>query len=552
MKVEGTVEEREFYEGLSKVIMSEITAVELRDFLHKIINSNYDFAGKGPVNVMFAPVLQNEFSDTMTMATYLHFFNSICINNDFIEQVISGKMPFAELLITSFHERRHASQQRANDVIQEKPELKEDLDRFDDQFFSAAVDYLKSEIPPSKEDVKSFYSIFQYSFPFIKDKKDKEKYINDIAFGFYLGSAHEIDARRQSIIEASRFLEYVYDDMAGVPAYQKWALEQMEYLKKQLKLEEQRKVYMEKAKGFYNIDVSERYLLDIVQKIEDITTEYDIQKAQNSGKKKSSWGEKSEFEYVCEKCLKKFFENKSFTQISNYYAAMLLNPAVAHRLDKDGLVYESYDFIVADRVIKDHLDKMLETASEEEKEYLSKLMLSASLKSPLEYKKFSKYFTTEARKEFFVYGAGTQCGENTILYQDKKLDINKDFDPANPDDRQLVEQLFERFKNNFRVYYGKETGLDDESRIRRQIQTKTFDMFYMRYSMGDDLKKLMARFGYEKEFDQIMQREDGGEQYDLELFNRVRMSMGRGLSKHITIDEYMAQKTPVQIPLLGE
>jgi hypothetical protein len=274
-----------------------------------------------------------------------------------------------------------------------------------------------------------------------------------------------------------------------------------------------------------------------VQKIEDITTEYDIQKAQNSGKKKSSWGEKSEFEYVCEKCLKKFFENKSFTQISNYYAAMLLNPAVAHRLDKDGLVYESYDFIVADRVIKDHLDKMLETASEEEKEYLSKLMLSASLKSPLEYKKFSKYFTTEARKEFFVYGAGTQCGENTILYQDKKLDINKDFNPANPDDRQLVEQLFERFKNNFRVYYGKETGLDDESRIRRQIQTKTFDMFYIRYSMGDDLKKLMARFGYEKEFDQIMQREDGGEQYDLELFNRVRMSMGRGLSKHITIDE---------------
>ena len=552
MKIEGTAEEREFYEGLSKVITSEITAVELKDFLYKIVNSNYDFAGKGPVDVAFMPVLRNEFNDTMTMATYLHFFNSIWINNDFVADVLNGKMPFAELLVTAFHERRHASQQRANDVLQAKPELQEDLDKFDDQFFSAAVNYLKSEVPPSKKDVKSFYSIFQYSFPFLKDQKEKEKYVNDIAFGFYLGSAHEIDARRQSIIEASRFLEYVYDDMAGVPAYQDWAVEQMEYLKKQLQLEAQRKVYMEKAKGFYNIDVSERYLLDIVQKIEDITTEYDIQTAQKSKQKRHLMGDKSEFEWVCEKCLKKFFENKTFTQISNYYAAMLTNPATAHRIDKDGLVYESYDFIVADRVIKTQLDKMFETASEEEKEYLSKLMLSASFKSPLKYKKFSKYFTTEARKEFFVYGVGTKCGEKTFIYDDKDLDINKDFDPTNPDDRQMIEHLLEEFNKNYRVYYGKETGLDDESRIRRQIQTKTFDMFYMRYSMGDDLKKLMARFGYEKEFDQIMQREDGGEQYDLELFNRVRMSMGRGMAEHITVDEYLAQKNQPEIPLLGE
>lgn len=552
MKIEGTTEERSFYEGLSKIILNEATTTEIQEFMHKIINTGYNFAGKGDVNVLILPELGSEYSDTVTAGMYMHLFNTIFLNNQVVEKIKKGEIPFAELLITGFHERRHASQHRAGDVVRDKPELEGELDKMNDEFFSAAVKYLKSEVPPRREDIKSFYSIFQYSFPLIQDKKEKEKFIEEVAFGFYLGSAHEVDARRQSIIEAYRFLEYIYDDMAGVPVYQDWVKSQMGYLKTQLAMEQQKKVIADKAKGFYNIDVSESYLLDIVQKIEDVTAEYTIQSEKKGSGKNWSLSDKSNFEWVCEKCLKKFFETKSTTELSNYYAAMLANPAVAHRLDKEGLVYETYDFIVADRVLKNELDQCLESASEEEKEYLSNLMLSVSLKSPLKYEKFSEYFNIEDCKKFFVYGANTKCGQNTFFFQEDRLDLETVFDPANKADREMVDDLFETFRENYSIYYDEATEPDIEERCRRQIITRGFDIFYFDFIQNDSLKKLMKKFGYEKEFEEIMNREDKAVKYDEEIFNRVRKTMGQGLPDRMTVEEYYAQTHPSPTPLLGE
>ena len=552
MKIEGTTEERSFYDGLSKIILNEATATEIAEFMYKIINNGYNFAGKGDVNVVVLPEIGSEYSDTVTAGMYMHLFNTIFLNNQVVAKIQQGEIPFAELLITGFHERRHASQHRAGDVVRDKPELEDELDQLDDEFFSAAVKYLKSDFPPSKKDIKSFYSIFQYSFPLMKDQQEKEKFIEEVAFGFYLGSAHEVDARRQSIIEAYKFLEYIYDDMAGVPVYQDWVKTQMEYLKTQLAMEHQKKVIAEKAKGFYNIDVSENYLLDIVQKIEDITAEFTIQHKQKGSGKKWSLSEKSEFEFVCSECLKKFFETKSTIELSNYYSAMLENPAVAYGLDKEGMVYESYDFIVADRILKQELDKRLETASEEEKDYLSHLMLDASFKSPLGYKKFSQYLNIEDCKKFFVYGANTQCGQNTFIFKEDRLNLETVFDPSSAEDRKLIDDLLVEFKENYSVYYDEATEPDIEERCRRQIITRGFDIFYYNFMKNGDIKKLMKKFGYEKEFEEIMQREDTAVVYDEAIFTKVRKSMGKGLPDKMTVEEYYAKKHPSPIPLLGE
>jgi len=541
---ENMAEKEHFYQLFAKALTKEATIEEYQELFSFLVNQKSQANGFEHINIEFFQRDSADVEDFYCPMDYMPIFNMIRIDPELITSYIDGKIEFGEILISLFHEKRHATQtarilKNTNQKTKNDEETDTDVDYYlganeevvdnllkkflkDKNLTTVCEEWSKTrlrlkneESSLDKELIDNFYKLFHRQYA---TNKNLKKFIRDIGFGFYLDSAKEIDARKWGFIETLSLIQSIKKDTEGIAFYQDWCKKQEKPLQDALSEEDfYITEYISQSRKFFNVDVSETELIDIIKQIQLATTKMQIQP---NSLHDSYW-----FEKMCENMLEKLYNAKDFNTLTNYFFSIKYSKIYVPKALKDEIYLKlsTTTEIFGEHILFKTIQEKLPDQPKEIQERFNKNLLKLMLSNPSNLHLFS--FLTDENKKLFITHTKQLNPLFSIYpksdYKSNLSDTFATFDENNEADRKLVEIIFKRFEDGYNVYLGRDHDITE--RAKKQIETSGFNVLYY-HKNQDNFKKLMERFGYGERFQEILARPDKKEKFDKDFISKIRKS----------------------------
>ena len=470
---------------------------------------------KKPICVSFKHFERNERGFT-SAGEYNPIHDAIEINEEHFAKMVELD-EFGELLILIAHECRHAEQFRKEAEVEEIGDKEKNGNFDEDKFWAESVNYVGqrgSFFGDSREEVEQYLALF---YPELVTQKNNDIFssneinrtlaIEDILTGIYLDESIEKDARIHSMFEAHRLISDLYSNLQNISKEKEidldldmWKAMQIASIRIRVKDENHMVSQIYRATDFFKIDVSSERLAEISQRIQDVASAIEIIKKRNSSDSEIDYDVKSEyFQMVATRCLEKMFDGVSLEKLLEYHKTL---SGIGLSSDKNN---EQREPVFVLRILE---SKILESVRQVEDveslgldEQWCKDFMFAALRggADVSYSDVSKYLTREEKIELL------KNSYEGVKYPEVDIELLQSLNPESEEDRAVVEAVLEQFKSKYRLSYDKLEGSPNEV-YNGLVRSERFEVVYGSEVASGIIQEVMERFGFGKEFAEILER----------------------------------------------